>query len=67
MTVCQSKKRGELVSQTFAHMIKSSLQKIHTVVTVMEHVLKKRRMNTPGYRELYTAKTMQAATTAQPP
>ena len=55
------------MSQTFAHMIESSLYKNHTVVTVMEHVMKKERMNTPGYRELYTAKTMQAATTAQPP
>ena len=55
------------MSQTFAHMIESSLQKSHAVVTVMEHVLEKHRMNTPGYRELYTAKTMHAATTAQPP
>ena len=55
------------MSQTFVHMIESSLQKSHTVVTVMEHVLKKRRMNTPGYQELYTAKKRQGATTVQPP
>ena len=40
MTVCQSKQEGELVAQTSEHIIESSLQDSHTVVTVMEHVLK---------------------------
>ena len=40
LTVCQSKQRGELVAQTFVHIIESGLQDSHTVVTVMEHVLK---------------------------
>ena len=40
LTVCLSKQRGELVAQTFVHIIESGLQDIHTVVTVMEHVLK---------------------------
>lgn len=40
LTVCQSKQRGELVAQTFVHMIESGLLDSHTVVTVMEHVLK---------------------------
>ena len=39
LTVCQSKQRGELVAQTFVHIIESGLQDSHTVVTVMEHVL----------------------------
>ena len=39
LTVCQSKQRGELVAQTFVHIIESGLQDSHTVVTV-EHVLK---------------------------
>ena len=40
LTVCQSKQRGELVAQTFVHIIESGLQDSHTVVTVTEHVLK---------------------------
>ena len=40
MTVCQSKQGGELVAQTFLHIIESGLQDSHTVVTMMEHVLK---------------------------
>ena len=40
LTVCQSKQRGKLVAQTFVHIIESGLQDSHTVVTVMEHVLK---------------------------
>ena len=40
LTVCQSKQGGELVAQTFVHIIESGLQDSHTVVTLMEHVLK---------------------------
>ena len=40
LTVCQNKQGGELVAQTFVHIIKSGLQDSHTVVTVTEHVLK---------------------------
>ena len=40
LTVCQSKQRGELVVQTFVHIIESGLHDSRTVVTVMEHVLK---------------------------
>ena len=40
LTVCQSKQVGELVAQTFVHIIESGLQDSHTVVTIMEHVLK---------------------------
>ena len=40
LTVCQSKQGEELVVQTFVHIIESGLQDSHTVVTVMEHVLK---------------------------
>ena len=40
LTVCQSKKGGELVAQTFVHIIESGLQDSHRLVTVMEHVLK---------------------------
>ena len=38
LTVCQSKQGGELIAQTFVHIIESGLQDSHTVVTVMEHV-----------------------------
>ena len=40
LTVCQNKQGGELVVQTFVHIIESGLQDSHTVVTMMEHVLK---------------------------
>ena len=40
LTVCQSKQRGELVVQTFVHIIESGLQDSHTGVTALEHVLK---------------------------
>ena len=40
LTVCQSKQGGELVAQIFVQIIESGLQDSHTVVTVMEHVLK---------------------------
>ena len=40
LTVCQSKQGGEVVAQTFVHIIESGLQDSHAVVTVMEHVLK---------------------------
>ena len=40
LTVCQSKQRGELVRQTFVHIIESGLQDSRTVVTVMEQALK---------------------------
>ena len=40
LTVCQSKQGGELVAQTFVHVIESGIQDSHIVVTMMEHVLK---------------------------
>ena len=40
LTVYQSKQGGELVAQMFVHIIESGLQDSHTVVSMMEHVLK---------------------------
>ena len=48
LTVCQSKQGGELVAQTSVHIIESSLQDSHTVVTVMEHVLRTLKNEHPG-------------------
>ena len=48
LTVCQSKQGGELVAQTFVHIIESGLQDSHTVVTVIEHVLKTSGVNESG-------------------
>ena len=48
LTVCQSKQGGELVAQTFVHIIESSLQDSRTVVTVMEHVLRTLKNEHPG-------------------
>ena len=41
LTVCQSKQGGELVTQTFVHIIESGLQDSHTVMTVMEQAQRK--------------------------
>ena len=40
LTVCQNKQGGELVAQTFVHIIESGVQDSHTIMTMMEHVLK---------------------------
>ena len=65
LTVCQSKQGGELVAQTLVRIIESGLQDSHTVVTVMEHVLKRLKHEYPELtRVVYR---QDNATTAQPP
>ena len=51
-TCCQSKQGGELVAQTFVHIIESGLQDSHSVVTVMEHVLKTLKHEHPEFRKV---------------
>ena len=53
LTVCQ----GELIAQTFVHIIESGLQDSHTVVTVMEHVLTTLKHEHPELRRVVYAKT----------
>lgn len=47
LTVCQSNKGGEMVAQTFVHIIESGVQDSNTVVSVMEHVLQTLKCENP--------------------
>ncbi|CAB4041165.1 Hypothetical predicted protein, partial [Paramuricea clavata] len=56
LTVCQSNNGGEIVAQTFVHIIESGVQDSNTVVSVMEHVLQtlkceNRTLNRVVYRQ----------------
>ncbi len=48
LTVCQSNKGGQMVAQTFVHIIESGVQDSNTIVSVMEHVLQTLKCENPA-------------------
>ena len=53
ITVCQTKVDGDLLAQTFVHIVKSGLQESETVVPIMEHVIQTLKKEHPDIENVY--------------
>lgn len=53
ITVCQTKVDGNLLAQTFVHIIKSGLQESETVIAIMEHVIQTLKKEHPEIENVY--------------